>query len=137
RLIAAFLVSRALDQVSWNNLSYAFFMGWRFDNVIMCAVLTLPFLLLTLNQYLFKSQRVQQISMWPLLFAVKVIVLLQIIDLIYFEHFSVRITAVLLNWVDDLGFTVKMVKDEPLWLLAVVFMPITMWGFTYPIRKWS
>lgn len=137
RTLAFILLYRDFGQTSLADIAYAFFMGWRFDNVIICATLSLPFITFTLNHFIIKVDRLQKIGAYPLFVLIPIIVLLQIIDLLYFEHFSVRITSVILNWVDDLSFTLKMVKDEPLWLVATAFLPWLMWLFVKPVKKWS
>jgi phosphoglycerol transferase MdoB-like AlkP superfamily enzyme len=137
RAISAVMVWENLQQESWGSLAQAFFLGWRFDNVIICATLAIPFLLLTLNHFVFKSQRLQRISSWPLYVFLTIIILLQMIDLAYFDHFNVRSTVILFNWLDDITFVVKMAKDEPLWFFGGLAIPFVMWLFLWPLRRWN
>lgn len=137
RLVSTGMVWENLQQESWGSLAQAFFLGWRFDNVIICALLTLPFLILTLNHFAFKSQRLQKLGIWPLFVLLPPVVLLQMVDLAYFDHFNIRSTIILFNWLDDISFVIKMAKDEPLWFFGGLAIPIVIWLLLWPLRFWS
>lgn len=137
RVISTFMVWENLAQESWSDLAYAFFMGWRFDNVLACAIIAIPFLLLTLNQFFFKSNRVQKLACWPLFILTPIVILLQMIDLAYYDHFGIRITVILFNWLDDMSFVVSMAKDEPLWFFGGLAIPLVAWLLLWPLRRWN
>lgn len=125
-----------VSQASWGDLLTAFVLGWRFDNVIICALLTIPFLIYTLNHFIFQNARLQRLAIWPLLLLFPFILTLQIIDLFYFEQFNLRITAVLLNWLDDISFATKMVLEDPIWMLGFVIFPVVLWVCYRPFLEW-
>src|SRR3546814_20111325 len=62
---------------------------------------------------------------------------LQIIDLFYFEQFRLRITSVLLNWLDDITFATKMVMQDPVWMIGFFIFPIVLWVLSRPFAIWA
>lgn len=137
RALAGLIVAPSILQVSLSEIIYAFFIGWRFDNIVACFAIFPSFVVLTVNQFFVGSPTWQHRALLPLYVMLPIIVLLQVIDLMYYEHFGLRITAALLNWLDDIAFSLKMIADEPLWLIATLVVPLFMWGLTWPIRYWS
>jgi phosphoglycerol transferase MdoB-like AlkP superfamily enzyme len=134
---ALFMIRENVKGESEAQILKAFMMGWRFDNVITCAVLLIPFVIFTLNQYVIKRQWVQRLAVWPVYVFLPIIILLQMIDLGYFDQFYVRITVVLFNWLSDLSFALRMIKDEPLWLFGGLAIPLVIYLLLLPIRLWS
>lgn len=137
RLLSLTLVHHHVADVAWSELMIAFGLGWRFDNVIICALLTLPFILYTLNHFTFRWNWLQRWALAPLFVLFPVVLTLQIIDLFYFEQFNLRITAVLLNWMDDIQFATKMVLEDPIWMIGFVIFPVVLWLTYRPFLEWA
>lgn len=137
RFLSLSLVFSSVASVSWIDLLTAFGLGWRFDNVIICALLTFPFLILTFNHFTGRWAWLQRKALWPLYAIFPFVLTLQIIDLFYFEQFRLRITSVLLNWLDDITFATKMVLQDPIWMIGFFIFPVVLWILSRPFAKWA
>lgn len=98
-------------------------LGVRFDTVILVYFLALPFLVLFLNDLLFKNN-----SKGLKLVKILVFFLLSILffiggaDIPYFGHFNYRLTSAALMWMDNPSFVFGMIFQEP-----------SYWGILIPI----
>lgn len=137
RVLNLTLVFSSVSTVSWIDLLTSFGLGWRFDNVIICALLTFPFLILTFNHFTGRWDWLQRKALWPVYALFPFVLTLQIIDLFYFEQFRLRITSVLLNWLDDITFATKMVMQDPVWMIGFFIFPIVLWVLSRPFAKWA
>lgn len=137
RVLCLTLVHHRIGSVGLLDYAQAFWLGWRFDNVIICVLLALPFLIFTANHFLFQNERAQKLGLLPLYLTLPLVLTLQIIDMFYFDHFGVRITAVLMNWFDDIGFATKMVLNDPVWILGVVIFPLILWPIFARVAEWG
>ena len=129
------LVRGNLKDVPGPDIVRAFAIGWRFDNVIACGTLVIPFLLLTLNHFAFRSPRFQRWALAPLWPLWTLVLVLQTIDVFYFEHFGLRTTVILLNWLDDLSFAVSMAVGDPRWWWGFAAFPAVWLGLLYPVWR--
>lgn len=103
------------------GIAHAFFIGWRFDTVVACYLLVVPFLLLSLAR-LFGAD-----GTWPfkLSRAFLALVLLPVLfilaaDIPWFLHNYARLSTSALLWMDDAGFSAGMVLGERSFLLYVL-----------------
>lgn len=99
----------------------SFFMGFRFDTVIICYVLLLPFLLLTVQQFIGRSSKVYtQIIFWLVFILFTLSFVVSGADIPYFEQFFSRFSITAFEWMDSPVFVFKMILEEPrLWLFAL------------------
>jgi phosphoglycerol transferase MdoB-like AlkP superfamily enzyme len=95
------------------DLLHAFFIGWRFDTVVACYLLALPFLCLSFARF-FGVRR-----MWPyrasrLFLAAVLLPVLFILaaDIPWFLHNYARLSTSALLWMDDARFAAGMVLSE-------------------------
>jgi phosphoglycerol transferase MdoB-like AlkP superfamily enzyme len=139
RLLAGSLHTSQLSGAEFPDLAYAFVLGWRFDNAVVCTLIAIPFVLGTINHFTVRVPFIGRLLAVFLLPLVMVCLVLLSIDLFYFEHFGLRITVVLLNWLSDLSFAVSMAIGDPRWwwgiagfpfLAALVIAPLWVWSRT-------
>ncbi len=135
RAVAWTLVRGNLHDVSGPDLLKAFVLGWRFDNVIACGSLAIPFLLLTLNHFTVRRPLLQRLALWPVWILWTVALVLQTIDVFYFEHFGLRTTVILLNWLDDVAFAVSMAVGDPRWWWGFAAFPAVWLALLYPVWR--
>lgn len=102
-------------------VAHAFFIGLRFDTVVACYMLALPFLVLSLARLAGARGR------WPLVAsrAYLALLLLPVVfilaaDIPWFLHNYARLSTSALLWMDDAGFAAGMVLGERSFLLYVL-----------------
>ena len=104
-----------------SGLAHAFFIGWRFDTVVACYLLAVPFLVLSLawlsgakGSWPFKVSRAfLALVLLPVLFILAA-------DIPWFLHNYARLSTSALLWMDDAGFATGMVLGERSFLLYVL-----------------
>mgnify|MGYP003387784363 CR=1 FL=1 len=80
RLLNVMLVKKQMGDVAFTDFLQAFWLGWRFDNVIICAILTIPFILFTLNHFVFQNEKFQKWALLPVYVLLPIVLTLQITD---------------------------------------------------------
>lgn len=123
RLILLFVAFDKLAASSLNDIFQAFIMGLRFDIVICGYLLLLPYLLLTLNSFVFHSKRINQITFYLIftLFAVSFAV--SAADIPYFVQFFSRFSVTAFEWLDSPKVVFNMILGEPrYWLYIIPFI---------------
>ena len=102
----------------------AFFMGFRFDTVISGYILFIPLLVLSITS----SLRIDNKIIYRFIFVYLYIsylfaFLICGIDIPYFNHYFSHLTVVVLTWLDDAGFILKMIfQDFRLWWGLIPFI---------------
>lgn len=109
------------------DLFQAFVMGWRFDTVIACYILVLPFLILFISSFFSKQKVGLRIVNVFLKIIIGVALLISVADIPYFDQFFSRFSIVALSWFDSPLFVIQMILGEPsyvFFLIAFVFLLI-------------
>ena len=119
RVINTIVFALKAEQTDWGwDLARAFVMGWRFDTVISCYILSLPLLYLSVIKLIGIKRR--GFYLGALIFII-VLYLVSFFacaaDIPYFNYFFTRLNVSALAWMDSLGFVVKMIVEEPMFLL--------------------
>lgn len=117
RLILFFLELNHLDSIPSNErfsiFSQAFFMGLRFDLVIIGYIMLLPsFILLLFYQFNLQNVIIQKVIKIYLIVLFSIAFLICGIDLTYFHHFFNRFSVAGLQWADNPEFMFKMIFQE-------------------------
>ena len=108
----------------------AFAMGLRFDTVISCYILSLP-LVGILAGHLCGMRRDGYYRGWHLLTVLLYLTafLACAADIPYFNYFFTRLNISAFSWMDSLPFVVKMIVEEPAFILYLfLFLAV---GFCY------
>lgn len=106
----------------------AFFMGWRFDTVISCYILALPIVILgvlllfsALKKWILRSLYIFIGILFSLSF------LICSADIPFFNYFFSRLNDTVFNWMGNAGFGVKMVIQDPGFLIFFfIFIAVTV-----------
>ncbi|MBR4491970.1 MAG: LTA synthase family protein [Bacteroidales bacterium] len=116
---------------NWGSgLLKAFAMGLRFDTVISCYILSLP-LVGILAGHLCGMRRDGYYRGWHLLTVLLYLTafLACAADIPYFNYFFTRLNISAFSWMDSLPFVVKMIVEEPAFILYLfLFLAV---GFCY------
>lgn len=96
----------------------AFFMGFRFDTLISCFVLS-PFLIsLILAYYLnIKNRIFYKINHYALVVLFSLCFAICCMDLPYFKYFFTRFNVQAFTWIDSPLFVFKMISQEPSYII--------------------
>ena len=120
RLILVAVEFNSFKAIPGNSalLLQAFSIGWRFDTVIACYILSLPLLALSFCSFIM----VRSWKVYRIITAFVVIICLGAFfvaaaDIPYFRHFSTRISAAFLDWSTSPRFVLFMVLQEPKFLV--------------------
>lgn len=102
----------------------AFFIGFRFDTVISGYILFIPLLVLSFtSSFRIDKKIVYKVIFIFLYFLYLLAFLIYTIDIPYFNHYFSHLSTVVLDWVDDAGFILKMIfQDFKLWGVLIPFM---------------
>lgn len=110
-----------IEATSWTTVFGAFFMGVRFDLVIIGYITLFPTFALLLIEGLRKNSRIAHkivFYIYFVLFSIGFIVCAA--DIPYFGQFYDRFTIGAFEWFDNIGFVVGMIVEEPKYFLAIV-----------------
>ncbi|MEA5099443.1 MAG: sulfatase-like hydrolase/transferase [Bacteroidales bacterium] len=96
----------------------AFFMGFRFDTLISCFVLS-PFLIsLILAYYLnIKNRIFYKINHYALVVLFSLCFAICCMDIPYFKYFFTRFNVQAFTWIDNPLFVFKMISQEPTYII--------------------
>ena len=125
------LLLLAVATSAWNlevgpviDVLHALLIGWRFDTVVACYLLAVPFLLLSLGQFLGArsdrwiqwADRFFHVIMLPVLFILAA-------DIPWFLHNYARLSVSALHWVDNVGYMTNLVLQErSFWIYLLPFI---------------
>ena len=87
-------------------------MGFRFDTVIICYILVLPFLVLSINELFIKSNYISKFFYYYVFILLLVAVYISVGDIPYFNHFYNHLTIAAFNWLDSFSFMFTMILEE-------------------------
>lgn len=117
-------------------LALGFVMGFRFDTVVCCYIISVPFILLALLS-IFKINVSRLFTFTNIFFVLMFSFSFLIcgIDIPYFTHFGSRFTYAALFWFDTPGFILKLVFTTPVYWLYFIFFIILSIIFLFLLKK--
>ena len=126
RLLLLGVVASAwsLNLGPWIDLLHALFIGWRFDTVVACYLLALPFLLLSLGHFLgARSDRwIQWADRFVLVIMLPVLFILAA-DIPWFMHNYARFSFSALHWMDNGSYMANLViQERSFWIYLLPFI---------------
>lgn len=109
------------DSVTLFEILKVFFIGFRFDSVVVCSILLIPYVFLTVL-YFIKAlhQLYLHICICFIIIFFTVSFLISSIDIPYFNHFFSRLSFSAFQWLDTPGTVLRMIIGEPEYWLAVI-----------------
>lgn len=129
-------MAKAIPTEKTSLLLRAFFMGWRFDTVIVCYILALPvfltallFLLAALEEWILNGIYIFVAVCFTIGF------LACAADIPFFNHFFARLNDTVFNWTTNAGFGFKMIVQEPQFLLYLFVFLAAVTAFLFVLRK--
>jgi len=142
--IIAFTVLRAIffmvhysmsTEIPAATLSQSFLMGFRFDTVISCYILLLPFILSFLLLLLSSKRIPYRIINLYLILVYGMAFFICAADIPYFGQFYTRMTFAALNWTDTPMFMLKVMFTEPVHYLYIGIFGMMLWLFSGILRR--
>jgi hypothetical protein len=123
------------NEVSFLTIAQAFIMGVRFDIVISGYILFIPALLLfTLDIFNKSSTVIQKILFYWIFILFSLSFAIAAADIPYFNHFYSRFSIGAFEWIENLGFVLPMIYQEPKYFL-IIFPLIAFIGFFFIFLK--
>lgn len=121
---------------SLDTTAQAMLMGLRFDTVILCYILALPFLLLSIGTFMPKLQAaLNSVSKYFIITFCSIAFAISAADIPYFKQFFSRLSITALEWMDSPKFVLGMIVQEPKYWLFVIPSIIITWFFIKLIGK--
>ncbi len=116
------------ENASFSDILLSFFMGLRFDTVISGYLLILPFVLLTINQFFNRFDKIISSIVFVIVFiGYSISFLVCAADIPYFHQFYSRFTVDAFKWVDTPDIVFNMIIQEPTyWLYSIPFVLISV-----------
>jgi len=120
----------------WSLLWQAYIMGWRFDTVISCYLMSLPAVLISLFHVFYKvTKALLNIVYGYLLLLYTLAFLICCIDIPFFTHFFKRLNDTLFNWSNHNSFGFKMVlEDKSFYSYLIVFF-LLLFGYSFVMLR--
>lgn len=116
----------------------SFIMGLRFDTVILCYILALPFLVLTISYFLNRFQRFSNLFFkYFISVTLSIAFVISAADIPYFKHFFSRLSISALEWMDSPSFVFGMIAEEPLYWLFILPTILILWFIIRKVSKIS
>ncbi len=118
------------------NIFKAFLMGLRFDLVITGYAMALPALVLFVSDLLNFHSRKLNIIILSYCYALFVLTAtIAAIDVPYFSQFFERISVTVFEWLAYPVFVLKMVLQEPIFLVFSIPLILMLWLFYKPFKR--
>ncbi len=130
----------SLPEYRISLLLKAFLMGFRFDTVVSCYILLVPFLVLSAASFvngLDLSRLIKWVSLY-LGLSYSIGFCICSVDIPFFNHFYARISTAVFSWMNSPGFMFKLVFQEiRYWIFIIPFIlsVISFWLLLNRIRK--
>ncbi|PCJ86188.1 MAG: hypothetical protein COA57_06635 [Flavobacteriales bacterium] len=125
------------NEVPFTVLLKAFFMGWRFDTVISCYLLLIPFLFLAINSFVSPQTRFYRQLNYFFLICYSVAFLICASDIPYYSQFNSRFSYAAFSWADNPLFVLKLVFTEPNHYPYLLIFLITAFLFFRTVKRWN
>jgi phosphoglycerol transferase MdoB-like AlkP superfamily enzyme len=114
--------------LSFTKILQSFWMGLRFDLLVSGFVLIIPFLLLTIYDYVNKKY-LKKISAWWIYSFSFIIMIIGISNIEYFNNFYKHLDSQALSWLDSPVTVVKMLFQEKSWWYIVFLLGVAFIAF--------
>lgn len=122
-----FLICRLFFLVfagNWTDtflLLEATFRGWQFDAAISAYLISLPYILLALANFIGRVKgQLMLIAKWFLIVVGVVVLFLTTADIPYYMHYGSRLNSAALLWKDNILFAAGMIAGEPKYFLFLI-----------------
>lgn len=113
----------------------ALVMGWRFDTVISCYLLSLPLLLMIVGDLARIRVKPYYLTAHILLVTGYLVAFFACaVDIPFFSYFFSRLNAVSVNEVDSFGLIVDMIVSDPVYLLGLLAYVAFAVGYVFLMR---
>ena len=113
----------------------ALVMGWRFDTVISCYILTLPLLMMIVSEIAHIRAKGYYLTAHIILVTLYIIAFFACaVDVPFFSYFFTRLNAVAANEIDSFGLIVNMILSEPVYLLGLLAFIVLAVGYALLLR---
>ncbi|MBQ0016564.1 MAG: LTA synthase family protein [Bacteroidales bacterium] len=113
----------------------ALLMGWRFDTVISCYVLSLPIILLIIGEFCsIKSKIYHGVIHYYVLVCYIVCFFACAADIPYFSYNFARLSASTLNYADSFAMVVSMIANEPSYVAYFFVFLVVAAGYCVLMR---
>jgi phosphoglycerol transferase MdoB-like AlkP superfamily enzyme len=122
--------------VDLQTIFNAFIMGIRFDVVIASYVLALPTLIMVVLSIVNKRSRLfENIVFYWILSLFSLCFIFSAIDIPYFNQFFSRLSIGAFEWLDNFGFVVSMIIQEPKYFLTAIPLILFIILFRWLLKK--
>ena len=112
-----------------------FFWGMRYDILVTGFIIFLPFILLIINEFLYKNM-LKKIAFWWIFIILNLAFMLTAANVIYYHKFNIPVTIKALDWFDRPKIVFGMIFQEPrYWFMFVPFIIILI-IFYRILKKW-
>jgi phosphoglycerol transferase MdoB-like AlkP superfamily enzyme len=127
RLVLFFTQFDKITNCSLQDIVESFIMGVRFDIVICGYLLLIPYLLLSLNSFLFHAQKLHKFVFFLVYSLFTLSFIVSAADIPYFNQFFARFSITAFEWLDSPVFVFKMILGEPrYWLYVIPFIGLNI-----------
>ena len=108
----------------FNRISfYSFIVGLKFDTVVLCYLLSFPFLLLTIQAFFnIKTLFINYLVSIYLALGATLLLILVIVDIPIFKFFQTRLSEASLQWLNSWKMIVEMIVENKLYLSFFIFI---------------
>jgi len=119
---------------SWPLIFKGFIIGIQFDSIVSCYLLSAPFLLFALHSFI-NFTFIFRFGRFILLTLYSTAIIIQAIDIPFFNYFDTRLHTGIFLWINDLGFSIKMILQEPTFYIYLIPLISILLLFFYVERK--
>ena len=113
----------------------ALVMGWRFDTVVSCYLLTLPLLMMIVGELAHIRARGYYRTAHIILMTLYIVAFFACtVDVPFFSYFFTRLNAVAANEIDSFGLIADMILSEPVYLLGLLAFVLLAVGYAFLMR---
>lgn len=133
-------VPKQLINVPIEDILKAYFIGWRFDNVIIAYLFIIPFLLCIIKSiYKSKATLIKNIIFYYFAITSSLVMPVLAADIPYYQYFNTRMTYSILNWFNTPNVVFSMLKENSdyyLYMLVFVMFVVTVIIFYRKINRY-
>ena len=110
-------------------------MGWRFDTVVSCYLLTLPLMMMIVGELAHIKARGYYRTAHIILVTLYIVAFFACaVDVPFFSYFFTRLNAVAANEIDSFGLIADMILSEPVYLLGLLAFVLLAVGYALGMR---
>ena len=114
---------------------HALVMGWRFDTVVSCYILSLPLLLMIVGELARIRARGYYLTAHIIVVTLYIVAFFACaVDVPFFSYFFTRLNAVAANEIDSFGIIANMILSEPVYLLGLLAFVLLAVGYVFLMR---